>query len=117
MSQENHELKKWKSENNLLAFLMIPPAGFILIPNLIMQAIGGVLLVVVFSRLVYIGYIKKGSKELRIENIKQTRLARQNQNQTEKTLKQIKYLLMGIAGSMAIGFLFWALVFGGFFTE
>ena len=116
MGEENFELKKWKEESKLLSFLMVPPIVLIWIPNLIMQAIGIGFLLVVFSRLWYISYIKKGSKELRIENIKQTRLAKQNQNQTEKNLKQIKYLLMAIVGSMAIGFLFWAIVFAGFFA-
>ena len=116
MGEENFELKKWKEEGKLLTFLIIPPIVLIWIPNLIIQAIGIGLLLVVFSRLWYISYIKKGSKELRIENMKQTRLAKQNQNQTEKNLKQIKYLLMGIVGSMAIGFLFWALVIAGFFA-
>jgi small-conductance mechanosensitive channel len=117
MGEENLNFKKWKEEAKLLSFLSLPPIVLIWIPNLIIQFIGLGLLLVTVSRLMYIVYIKNGSKELRIENIKQTRLAKQNQNQTEKNLKQIKYLLMGIAGSMAIGFFFWALVFGGFFAE
>ena len=109
-------LKKWKEEGKLFSFLMLPPIVLIWIPNLIIQFLGAGLLLVAFSRLMYISYVKKGSKELRIENIKQTQLAKQNQNQHEKNLKQIKWLLVGIAGSMAIGIFFWALVFGGFFA-
>jgi hypothetical protein len=52
-----------------------------------------------------------------LRNGQRKRLISLLKTKIKKNLKQIKYLLMGIAGSMAIGFFFWALVFGGFFAE